>query len=201
MLIVLVLFVQIFVYEISAFIRTERKVIKFHVWWHLKLHLKTVSLFLWIIHRPHHVGFSLELLFTKEIAPNRPTNKTPFTSFVSGWRPKSQRCISKSVAVDTSRGKWLRLCLQDVRGRLLSAQSSVQQLRKQLSETDLAKRDAEQRNQALQRERDAALRERETSQREKDRVKQERDTLARFADGYITFHSLLLIPESCSDYR
>ncbi len=93
------------------------------------------------------------------------------------------------------------MCLQDVRGRLLSAQSSVQQLRKQLSETDLAKRDAEQRNQALQRERDAALRERETSQREKDRVKQERDTLARFADGYITFHSLLLIPESCSDSR
>lgn len=91
------------------------------------------------------------------------------------------------------------MCLQDVRGRLLSAQSSVQQLRKQLSETDLAKRDSEQRNQALQRERDAAQREKETTQREKDRLKQERDTLARFTDSYITFHNLLLIPESCSD--
>ena len=91
----------------------------------------------------------------------------------------------------------LVLCLQDVRGRLLSAQSSIQQLRKQLSESDLAKKDAEQRNQALQRERDAAQREKETTQREKDRLKQERDTLARFADSYITFCSLLLIPESC----
>lgn len=72
--------------------------------------------------------------------------------------------------------------MQDVRGRLLSAQSSIQQLRKQLSETDLAKRDAEQRNQALQREKDAAQRERETTQKEKDRLKQERDTLARFKD-------------------
>ena len=91
----------------------------------------------------------------------------------------------------------LVLCLQDVRGRLLSAQSSIQQLRKQLSESDLAKKDAEQRNQALQRERDAAQREKETTQREKDRLKQERDTLARFADSYITFCNLLLIPESC----
>lgn len=71
--------------------------------------------------------------------------------------------------------------LQDVRGRLLSTQSSLQQLRKQLSETDLTKRDAEQRNQVLQRERDAAQREKETMQKEKDRFKQERDTLARFA--------------------
>lgn len=92
----------------------------------------------------------------------------------------------------------LVLCLQDVRGRLLSAQSSLQQLRKQLSETDLAKRDADQRNQALQRERDAAQRERETAQREKDRLKQERDTLARFTDSYITFYNLLLILKSCS---
>lgn len=76
------------------------------------------------------------------------------------------------------------LCLQDVRGRLLSAQSLVHQLRKQLSETDLAKKDAEQRNQALQRERDAAQRERETTQREKERLKQERDTLARFTHSY-----------------
>lgn len=89
------------------------------------------------------------------------------------------------------------MCLQDVRGRLISAQSSMQQLRKQLSETDLAKRDAEQRNQALQRERDAVQRERETTQRERERLKQERDTLARFTDSYITFHNLLLILESC----
>lgn len=68
---------------------------------------------------------------------------------------------------------------QDVRGRLLSAQSSVQQFRKQLSDSDSCKRDAEQRNQALQRDKDAALRERETAQREKDRLKQERDKLAR----------------------
>ena len=87
------------------------------------------------------------------------------------------------------------LCLQDVRGRLLSAQSSLQQLRKQLSETDLAKKDAEQRNQSLQRERDAAQRERETTQREKDRLKQERDTLARCAHSYIT-HIFIPIPET-----
>lgn len=91
------------------------------------------------------------------------------------------------------------MCLQDVRGRLLSAQSSIQQLRKQLSEADLAKRDAEQRNQALQRERDAAQREKETTQKEKDRLKQERDTLARFTDSYITYYNMLLILESCSD--
>lgn len=91
------------------------------------------------------------------------------------------------------------MCLQDVRGRLLSAQSSIQQLRKQLSEADLAKRDAEQRNQALQRERDAAQREKETTQKEKDRLKQERDTLARFTDSYITYYNPLLILESCSD--
>ncbi|MED6270511.1 hypothetical protein CHARACLAT_011138, partial [Characodon lateralis] len=70
------------------------------------------------------------------------------------------------------------LQLQDVRGRLLSAQSSVQQLRKQLSECDLARRDSEQRNQVLQRERDAAQRERETTQKEKDHLKQDRDLLA-----------------------
>lgn len=96
--------------------------------------------------------------------------------------------------------KWLHFYLQDVRGRLLSTQSSMQQMRKQLSETDLAKRDAEQRNQALQRERDAAQREKETTQREKDRLKQERDTLARFTDSYITYHSLLLILKS-RDYN
>lgn len=86
------------------------------------------------------------------------------------------------------------MCLQDVRGRLLSAQSSIQQLRKQLSEADLAKRDAEQRNQALQRERDAAQREKETTQKEKDRLKQERDTLARFTDSYITYYNPLVDP-------
>lgn len=57
----------------------------------------------------------------------------------------------------------------------------MQQLRKQLSESESAKRDAEQRSQTLQRERDAAQREREAALRERDRVKQERDTLARFA--------------------
>lgn len=71
--------------------------------------------------------------------------------------------------------------MQDVRGRLLSAQSSVQQMRKQLSETDSAKRDAEQRTQAVQRERDTAQREREAVQKEKERLRQERDALARFA--------------------
>lgn len=57
----------------------------------------------------------------------------------------------------------------------------MQQLRKQLSESESAKRDAEQRSQTLQRERDAAQREREAALRERDRVKQERDMLARFA--------------------
>lgn len=87
--------------------------------------------------------------------------------------------------------------LQDVRGRLLSAQSSLQQLRKQLSEADLAKRDAEQRNQVLQREKETAEREREATQREKDRLKQDRDTLTRSTHCYITFNYLLLILESC----
>ena len=59
----------------------------------------------------------------------------------------------------------------------------------------MAKRDSEQRNQALQREKDAAQRERETAQREKDRLKQERDTLARFTS--ITSHNLLLITLTC----
>lgn len=77
-------------------------------------------------------------------------------------------------------GKSLLVLLQDVRGRLLSAQSSVQQMRKQLSESDSTKRDAEQRSQAVQRERDAALRERESLQKEKERLRQERDSLARF---------------------
>lgn len=72
------------------------------------------------------------------------------------------------------------MCLQDARGRLLSAQSSIQHLRKQLSETELAKRDAEQRNQTLQRERDAAQRDKETTQKEKERLKQEKESLARF---------------------
>lgn len=53
-------------------------------------------------------------------------------------------------------------------------------MRKQLLETDSAKRDAEQRSQAVQRERDAAQREREGVQKEKERLRQERDTLARF---------------------
>lgn len=74
--------------------------------------------------------------------------------------------------------------MQDARGRLLSAQSSVQQLRKQLLEADLAKRDVEQRNQAVQRERDAAQREKEAMQKEKERLKQERDTLARFTHNF-----------------
>ena len=93
----------------------------------------------------------------------------------------------------------LAVFLQDVRGRLLSAQLSLQQLRKQLSETDLAKRDAEQRNQALQREKDTAQREKETTQREKERLRQERDTLARSTDSYITFNNLLQILESCRE--
>lgn len=75
------------------------------------------------------------------------------------------------------------LCLQDARGRLISSQSSIQQLRKQLSETDLAKRETDQRNQSLQRERDAAQREKEATLKEKERLKQERDGLARSADA------------------
>ena len=66
----------------------------------------------------------------------------------------------------------------------------MQQLRKQLSEVDWTKRDTEQRNQTLQREKDAAQRERETTQREKERLKQERDTLARFTLGLIPFNTL-----------
>lgn len=77
--------------------------------------------------------------------------------------------------------------MQDVRGRLISSQSSIQQLRKQLSETDLAKRDVEQRIQVLQRERDAAQREKETALKEKERLKQERDTLARFTDTVLSY--------------
>lgn len=77
--------------------------------------------------------------------------------------------------------------LQDIRGRLLSAQSSLQQLKKQLVESESAKRDVEQQNQALKRERETSQRERETVQREKDRLKQERDTLARFTDCYVDF--------------
>lgn len=75
------------------------------------------------------------------------------------------------------------LCLQDVRGRLISSQSSIQQLRKQLSETDLAKRETEQQSQSLQRERDAAQREKEATLKERERLKQERDGLARSADA------------------
>lgn len=71
-------------------------------------------------------------------------------------------------------------CRQDARGRLLSAQSSIQQLRKQLAEADSARREADQRHLTLQRERDAAQRDKETTQREKDRLRLERDTLARF---------------------
>lgn len=80
------------------------------------------------------------------------------------------------------------LCLQDVRGRLLSSQSSIQQLRKQLSESDLAKREAEQRIQSLQRERDAAQRDKETTLKEKERLKEDRDVLARSADTYRCSH-------------
>lgn len=71
------------------------------------------------------------------------------------------------------------LCLQDARGRLIASQTSVQQLRKQLSEAELAKRETEERNQSLQRERDAARREREATLKERERLKQERDRLAR----------------------
>ncbi|CAG06853.1 unnamed protein product, partial [Tetraodon nigroviridis] len=70
------------------------------------------------------------------------------------------------------------LCWQDARGRLIASQSSVQQLRKQLSEADVARRDTEQRSQSLQRERDAAQREKEAALKEKERLKQERDGLA-----------------------
>lgn len=87
----------------------------------------------------------------------------------------------------------LHWCLQDARGRLLSAQSSVQQLRKQLLEADLVKRDTEQRNQAVQRERDAAQREKEAIQKEKERLKQERDMLARFK------HNFYLLSEAATD--
>lgn len=77
---------------------------------------------------------------------------------------------------------------QDIRGRLLSAQTSLQQLKKQLAESESAKKEAEQQTQALRSERDAAQRERDTTQREKERVKQERDALARFEDTCINFY-------------
>lgn len=86
------------------------------------------------------------------------------------------------------------LCLQDVRGRLLSSQSSIQQLRKQLSESDLAKREAEQRIQSLQRERDAAQRDKETTLKEKERLKEDRDVLARSADTYRCSHRVSTPP-------
>ena len=69
---------------------------------------------------------------------------------------------------------------QEARGRLSSAQASVQQLRRQLADAELGRKDLELRNQALQGERDAAQRERETGQRERDRLKLERDALARY---------------------
>ena len=68
---------------------------------------------------------------------------------------------------------------QEARGRLSSAQASVQQLRRQLADTESARKELELRSQALQGERDAAHRERETGQRERDRLKLERDALAR----------------------
>uniref|UniRef100_A0A8C8DBX3 Rootletin-like coiled-coil domain-containing protein n=1 Tax=Oncorhynchus tshawytscha TaxID=74940 RepID=A0A8C8DBX3_ONCTS len=70
--------------------------------------------------------------------------------------------------------------LQEVRGRLSSAQSSVQLLRRQLAEAESAKREAEQRSQTLHGERDGLQREKDTTQRERDRLKQDRDTLARY---------------------
>lgn len=69
--------------------------------------------------------------------------------------------------------------VQEIRGRLLSAQSSVQQLRRQQGEAESGKRDAELRVQALQGERDDAHREREVAQRERERIRQERATLIR----------------------
>ncbi|KAG7251528.1 hypothetical protein CRUP_014964, partial [Coryphaenoides rupestris] len=71
-----------------------------------------------------------------------------------------------------------QLQLQEARGRLSSAQASVQQLRRQLADGESCRKDLELRNQALLGERDAAQRERETMQRERDRLRLERDTLA-----------------------
>uniref|UniRef100_A0A3P9BZZ5 Ciliary rootlet coiled-coil, rootletin n=1 Tax=Maylandia zebra TaxID=106582 RepID=A0A3P9BZZ5_9CICH len=102
--------------------------------------------------------------------PRRPSSPTRPSSL----SPLPEAALSALRSAVTNK----TLQLQDVRSRLLSAQSSVQQLRKQLSESESAKRDAEQRSQTLQRERDAAQREREAALRERDRVKQERDTLA-----------------------
>ncbi|KAG7251989.1 hypothetical protein CRUP_000017 [Coryphaenoides rupestris] len=68
--------------------------------------------------------------------------------------------------------------LHEARGRLSSAQASVQQLRRQLADGESCRKDLELRNQALLGERDAAQRERETMQRERDRLRLERDTLA-----------------------
>lgn len=68
----------------------------------------------------------------------------------------------------------------------------MQQLRKQLSESDLTKRDTERRNQTLQREKEAAQREQEAARKEKERLKQERDMLVR---SVISACSSSLLPE------
>lgn len=70
-------------------------------------------------------------------------------------------------------------CLQDIKGRLQSAQSSVQQLRKQQGEVESGRREADLRLQAVQSERDDTQRDRETAVRERDRLRQERDKLCR----------------------
>lgn len=77
------------------------------------------------------------------------------------------------------RHHFVTFCLQELKGRLLSAQSSVQQLRKQQGEVESCRREAELRLQTVQGERDDAQRERETAARERDRLRQERDKLCR----------------------
>uniref|UniRef100_A0A8C7KRB4 Rootletin-like n=1 Tax=Oncorhynchus kisutch TaxID=8019 RepID=A0A8C7KRB4_ONCKI len=91
------------------------------------------------------------------------------------------------------------LCLsgpQEFRGRLSSAQSSVQLLRRQLAEAESAKREAEQRSQTLHGERDGVQREKDTTQRERDRLKQDRDTLDTYPLCYISLYVLFPVPQA-----
>lgn len=61
-----------------------------------------------------------------------------------------------------------------------STQTSLQQLRRQQTQADSARKEAELRLQAMQVERDNSQRERDTALRERDRLRQDRDQLSRW---------------------
>ncbi|TTV75068.1 Rootletin [Bagarius yarrelli] len=93
----------------------------------------------------------------------------------SDWRREEE---SFHNYFSTEHSRLLALWRQvEVKGRLQTAQSSIQQLRKQQGEAESGRREAELHLQAMQGERDDAQRERETAVRERDRLRQERDKL------------------------